>query len=173
MYLAEHNFVRGWEVYKERTLSLVTLEYKEAAAYLESALIQGNSLPANGDALRVALYVSFIKEINRTQLKVQKELSIHQWLTLFRFVWILLGLHNTCYVMVYPIVIIHYEIYCSCKTYLIGISYMYIRPGARGVHHAPPPFLKKMFFWTLSVHNKKWDVNSKNIGTHYWFTALF
>ena len=51
------------------------------------------------------------------------------------------------------------------------------RPWARGVHHAPPPpptsLQNYVFLNPQSVHNKKWDVNSKNIGTHYWFTALF
>ena len=54
-----------------------------------------------------------------------------------------------------------------------------LRPWARGVHHAPPPpppptsLQNYVFLNPQSIHNKKWDVNSKNIGTHYWFTALF
>ena len=61
------------------------------------------------------------------------------------------------------------------------------RPWARGVHHAPPThppttttttttttsLQNYVFLNPQSVHNKKWDANSKNIGTHYWFTALF
>ena len=46
------------------------------------------------------------------------------------------------------------------------------RPWARGVHLAPPHPYKTMFFLN-PLYNKKQDVNSKNIGTHYRFTALF
>ena len=46
------------------------------------------------------------------------------------------------------------------------------RPWARGVHYAPPHPYKTMFFLN-PLYNKKQDVNSKNIGTHYRFTALF
>ena len=75
-----------------------------------------------------------------------------------------------------------YGVYIRCRLSmyidgpmrLIGFPY---RPWARGVHHAPPPpptsLQNYVFLNPQSVHNKKWDVNSKNIGTHYWFTALF
>ena len=46
--------------------------------------------------------------------------------------------------------------------------------GPEGSTMHPPTSLQNYIFLNpQSVHNKKWDVNSKNIGTHYWFTALF
>ena len=48
------------------------------------------------------------------------------------------------------------------------------RPWARGSPPPTPTSLQNYVFLNpQSVHNKKWDVNSKNIGTHYWFTAFF
>ena len=66
-------------------------------------------------------------------------------------------------------------------TYALGTvmpaMHVIYRPLARAVHHAPPPpptsLQNYVFLNPQRVHNKKWDVNSKNIGTHYWFTALF
>ena len=47
-------------------------------------------------------------------------------------------------------------------------------PEGSTMHPPPPTSLQNYVFLNpQSVHNKKWDVNSKNIGTHYWFTALF
>ena len=47
-------------------------------------------------------------------------------------------------------------------------------PEGSTMHPPPPQSLQNYVFLNpQSVHNKKWDVNSKNIGTHYWFTALF
>ena len=66
--MAEYNFVRGYEVYKERTLSLVTLGYQEIAAYVESSLLEANDLPVTDDARRAALYVSCMKGIHRIQV---------------------------------------------------------------------------------------------------------
>ena len=40
-------------------------------------------------------------------------------------------------------------------------------------HPHPTSLQNYVFLNPQSVHNKKWDVNRKNIGTHYWFTALF
>ena len=50
-----------------------------------------------------------------------------------------------------------------------------VGPSFTNVHHAPTTHIptKLCFSEPQSVHNTKWDVNSKNIGTHYWFTALF
>ena len=51
---------------------------------------------------------------------------------------------------------------------------MDIGRGPEGSTMHPPTSLQNYVFLNpQSVHNKKWDVNSKNIGTHYWFTALF
>ena len=50
----------------------------------------------------------------------------------------------------------------------------HIGRGPEGSTMHPPTSLQNYVFLNpQSVHNKKWDVNSKNIGTHYWFTALF
>ena len=57
-------------------------------------------------------------------------------------------------------------------------QYVLLGRGPEGstMHPPPPPstsLQNYIFLNPQSVHNKKWDVNSKNIGTHYWFTALF
>ena len=67
-FMAEFNFVRGFDVYKERTLSLVTLGYQEVVAYLESALREAGGLLESDDTMRAALYVSGMKDIRRIQV---------------------------------------------------------------------------------------------------------
>ena len=97
---------------------------------------------------------------------------------LMRFVEILIDMKTQFCVMVN----VHYccklqlNKACTICCFQLWINILN-RPWARGVHHAPPPsptsLQSYVFMNPQSVHNKKWDVNSKNIGTHYWFTALF
>ena len=68
LYMANYNFLRGYEVYDERTLSLVTYGYQETAAYLESVLLQANQLQPTNEMMRTALYISALKETYRIEV---------------------------------------------------------------------------------------------------------
>ena len=69
--MAENNFLRGYNVYYERTLSLVTFGYQEVSAYIESVLLQANYISSSDDVMRTALYVSAMKEIIRIEVVVE------------------------------------------------------------------------------------------------------
>ena len=77
LYMAKFNFVRGFDVYKERTLSLVTWGYQEVVGYLRSALHEAERLSASNDTIRAALYVSCMKEIHRIQVTYGYRLVDH------------------------------------------------------------------------------------------------
>ena len=68
LYMAEYNFLRGYNVHYERTLSLVTFGYQEVAAYIESVLLQANNISTSDDVMRTALYVSATKETRRIEV---------------------------------------------------------------------------------------------------------
>ena len=71
LYMAEYNFLRGYNVHYERTLSLVTYGYQEVAAYIESVLLQANELSSSDDGMRTVLYVSAAKEIHRVEVTIE------------------------------------------------------------------------------------------------------